>query len=158
MTISKSFLKAIKKKNKTKGKPKEKTKRALKYATRVEQIKKFEEELIHKHGLKKIQNGGDVIDSPDLEEDLDKLGEQVLWLLRIAHRHNLQLSSNEISEYLNKNKKSIFKVMRKLTQTTLKAVIKNEKLYGIDIKIFGWNDDIPTIYKNIRSCATTKIR
>jgi len=114
--------------------------------------KKFEKKLMRKGMLRMIT--GEVIKPPDSE--YNTLGENILWMLNEA---DFKLTVNELANYLDKDKKVINKVMRKLTATNVNLVKKEKRgphyLYSAN---FQKDIHIPTIYKLVRMNATEKIR
>jgi hypothetical protein len=76
------------------------------------------------------------------------LGEEILWIL---NQEKLSLPVSELANYLDADKKTIQKVMRKLTSSSINLVKKNKSnsvfVYSVN---FNKDLDIPTIYKMAR--------
>lgn len=118
----------------------------------VQSRKKFEKKLIRRGMLKTID--GTVLRGPNRQ--FKNLGEEILWMINEA---DFKLSVDELAKYLDKDKKIINKVMRKLTATNVNLVTKEKMgprfLYSAN---FQKDIDIPTIYKLVRMNATARIR
>ena len=116
-------------------------------------LKKQLEKKLIRRGMKKMLGGKTIIPPKRMFETL---GEEILWIL---NESEVKLSVNELSDYLCKDKKTIQKVMRKLTSSKVNLVKKvkngNEFLYKAD---FNKDLDIKTFYKVVRMEATQRIR
>lgn len=112
------------------------------------------EKRLYGRGMLQTQSGL-VIKAP--KRMFQTIGEEILWIL---NQQKLCLTVNELSNYLGKDKKTIGKVMIKLTSSSVDLV---KKIKGPSAG-FGYRSnfnkdlDIPTIYKTIRMAATKKIR
>jgi hypothetical protein len=112
------------------------------------------EERLQKRGMVQTM-GGEVLYPP--KRMFQTLGEEILWIL---NQEKLCLTVNELSRYLGKDKKTIGKVMIKLTSSSVNLVKKIKRSsagFGYRSN-FNKDLDIPTLYKSVRMAATKKIR
>ena len=116
-------------------------------------LRKHLEKKLMRRGMLKTTTGN-VIKPPN--RIYNNLGEEILWLL---NESDIKLSVNDISKYLDADKKTINKVMRKLTATNVNLVTKKKQgpvfVYSAN---FTKDLDIPTAYKLVRMEATKRIR
>lgn len=116
-------------------------------------LKKDLEKKLMRRGML-ITIDGEVLDPP--RRMFKTLGEEILWILNEAE---IELTVNDLSSYLIRDKKIINKVMRKLTASNVNLVNKRKNgarcFYNAN---FNKDLDIKTAYKLVRMEATKYIR
>jgi len=116
-------------------------------------LKKHLEKKLMRRGMLKVIDGT-VIQPP--KRMFKTLGEEILWLL---NESDVKLTVNDLSNYLQTDKKIINKVMRKLTATNVNLVTKQKQgSYFAYSANFNKDLNIPTAYSLVRMESTQLIR
>jgi hypothetical protein len=114
--------------------------------------REFEKKLMRR-GMVKMTDGT-ILKAPI--RNYRTLGEEILWMMNEA---DISLCVDDLSRYLVTDKKTIQKVMRKLTASNVNLVKKRKvgSVYHYTAN-FKKDLDIPTLYKLTRMEATRYIR